>query len=270
MNWNSYRPTDTFPLLSPRTSSRTICLDSWILNVVDEQERGAEREHHFVGYMNILLKNKTKWSYFVTVFPKLTLPFSVHVHHEGKFRQKSDAAIIAKYGDWYGDWWGGGYLHVDKTENEVFVKNVRAAVAEGRSFGILGSYSQHANMLWFGSDKTIQRYDPQMGMKAALAENAHQTIVDSAFRSFFGVVLPEFTYHGNSLSEEQCVQATRGSGKERADQLCQDYSLLYVLHRARNIDHVATAEDLVSTGAYIVKEIHYLYRLLAGVANDLD
>lgn len=129
--------------------------------------------------------------------------------------------------------------------------------------GIYLYFDGHSNIIWLDpSDSeggpSIYRYDPQISSHAPEAGS-----IDSALRDFFAIILPHYTYYGNTLPKEECIQHVRRQVRGHLDCFCQEYTLLYAFRRLQGMSHQAACDDLVKNINRIHEIIADLYRQLA-------
>lgn len=151
----------------------------------------------------------------------------------------------------------GAAIRVHPKEN-----NLAACLADARydSNSVYLYFDEHSNILWLDPVRQeIHRFDPQIPKTAPEARP-----IDSGLQDFFSLILPEYTYLGNTLTTSQCVQNVRRNYRQHLDCFCQEYTLLYALNRLSGMQHQAAAQDLIFELDRIEDRIEDLYLDLAG------
>ena len=125
--------------------------------------------------------------------------------------------------------------------------------------GIYLYFEGHSNIIWLDPERLeIHRYDPQV------SEDDEETEpIDGALQAFFYEILPNYTYIGNTLSSEQCIQYVRLQERGHLDCFCQEYTLLYARNRLSGMSHEEASEDLVMSREEIIEQVKDLYIYMA-------
>lgn len=142
-------------------------------------------------------------------------------------------------------------------------KNLSQCLSDARTEpnGIYLYFEEHSNIIWLDVDKLlIHRYDPQISKDENEAEP-----IDGALRAFFKEILPEYTYLGNTLTGEDCVQNVRFKERGHLDCYCQEYTLLYARNRLAGMSHEEAARDLVDSRDHITHKIEEFYAYMASM-----
>lgn len=117
-------------------------------------------------------------------------------------------------------------------------------------------FKGHSNIIWCDASKReIHRYDPQFPSSAYPS-------IDEIMGDYWRHVLPNYTYKGNSLQSNECIQAVRGGERGYIDCFCQEYTLLYANNRLNGMNHHQAAYDLIRGRKSILRRIEELYSSL--------
>jgi hypothetical protein len=226
----------TTPTQSPKPVTPQTPIDDFVNTVIREQDADIPNEKEYQGYINYLLNAEDKYNIFARIYPDSTcLGVSVRVEVDAR------------------------YVQIRPVPDSL-VDCVYTAANRNRSVGVKLSYRNHANSLWFDTiNLEINRYDPQVS-----GQERDQPIIDNLLRTELANLFPDYTYLGNTLEPEWCVQGIRSQGRRyKADYFCQDYSLLYDIRRAQGMTHEQAAWDLVEKRDTILEELRELLLTLA-------
>lgn len=238
-------PVVTTTPATPTTPKRGISeedrelVEQFINLIISEQDADIPREKEYLGYVRYLLNDMSKYDVYALLYPERTC-YQVYL----RVNVNKVPATVS----------------ISPSEEAFLLCLTRVLETNAPALAISTSFDRHANMIWVDPvSKEINRYDPQVP-----GDNTKQRRLDEALRKLFQRVLPDFTYLGNTLPEEFCVQAVRGQGRQhKSDYFCQDYSLLYADRRAQGMTHEEAAIDMVLKHEQMPQENAELLRKLA-------
>lgn len=129
--------------------------------------------------------------------------------------------------------------------------------------GVYLYFDDHSNVVWLDpTSRHIHRYDPQIS-----GDDPEEVGIDAAMSAFFASILPTYTYFGNTLHPEACIQDVRYRHRGRLDCFCQEYTLLYAWNRLSGMSHLEAAQDLVASEDTILDRIYDFYSMMTVETN---